>query len=64
MPFEKELDELAKKKARALEMGGAEKVKKQHDKGKFSARERIDHLLDADSFLEVGMFNHSTFPDF
>ena len=28
MPFEKELDELAKKKARALEMGGAEKVKK------------------------------------
>jgi acetyl-CoA carboxylase carboxyltransferase component len=62
MPFEKELDELAKKKARALEMGGAEKVKKQHDQGKFTARERIDHLLDPDSFLEVGMFNHSDVP--
>ena len=36
MPFEKELDELAKKRTRALEKGGAEKVKKQHDKGKFT----------------------------
>jgi acetyl-CoA carboxylase carboxyltransferase component len=62
MPFEKELDELEKKRAWALEMGGSEKVKKQHDKGKFTARERIDRLLDPGSFLEVGMFNHSDVP--
>ena len=62
MPFEKELDEFEKKRARALEMGGSEKVKKQHDKGKFTARERIDRLLDPGSFLEVGMFNHSDVP--
>jgi acetyl-CoA carboxylase carboxyltransferase component len=58
MHFEKELDELAKKRGRALEMGGADKVKRQHDRGKLTARERIDRLLDPGSFLEVGMFNH------
>jgi len=62
MPFEKELKELEERKARALQMGGAEKIKRQHDKGKLTARERIDRLLDADSFLEVGMFNHSDVP--
>lgn len=61
MHFEKELTEFAKKKARALEMGGAEKVKRQHDRGKLTARERIDRLLDPGSFLEVGMFNHFVF---
>ena len=59
MPFEKEIEELKQRRAKALQMGGAEKIKKQHDRGKFTARERIDHLLDPDSFLEVGMFNHS-----
>jgi len=32
---------------------------KQHAKGRLSVRERIDKLLDPDSFFEVGMFNHS-----
>ena len=43
-------------------MGGPEKIKKQHDQGKLTARERIDRLLDPDSFLEVGMLNHSDVP--
>jgi len=62
MAFEKELDELDQRRARALEMGGAEKVKKQHARGKWTARQRIERLLDPDSFLEVGMFNHSDVP--
>ena len=62
MPFEKELQDLAQRRARALEMGGEEKVHKQHAKGRFSARERIDRLLDPGSFLEVGMLNHSDVP--
>ena len=33
MAFEKELDELDQRRGRALEMGGAEKVKKQHARG-------------------------------
>ena len=55
MPFEKQMKELEKRRARALEMGGGEKIKKQHDKGRFTARERIDKLLDPGSFLD-GMF--------
>ncbi len=62
MPFEKQMKEFAQKKARALEMGGAEKIKRQHERGKLTARERIDRLLDSGSFLEVGRFNHSDVP--
>jgi acetyl-CoA carboxylase carboxyltransferase component len=62
MAFEKELDELNRRRTRALEMGGAEKIKKQHTKGKLTARQRIEQLLDPNSFLEIGMFNHSDMP--
>jgi len=62
MTFEKQMKELEKRRARALEMGGRDKIKKQHDKGRFTARERIEKLLDPGSFLEVGMFNHSDVP--
>jgi len=36
-------------------MGGPEKVKRQHDKGWLTAQERIDRLLDPDSFMEIGL---------
>ena len=62
MAFEKELKELEKRRHKALEQGGAEKVRKQHDRGRFTARERIDRLLDADSFMEMGIFSHSDMP--
>ena len=62
MPFNKEIKELERRKERALEMGGADKIKKQHDRGKLTARERIDRLVDSESFLEVGMLNHSDVP--
>ena len=62
MAFDKELKELERRRANALQMGGAEKIQKQHEKGKLSARERIDRLLDPGSFLEVGMLNHSDVP--
>ena len=62
MPFEKELQELERRRQQALEMGGSEKVARQHAKGKLTARERIDRVLDPGSFKEVGMFNHSDVP--
>jgi len=62
MPFEKELAELKQRKEKALQMGGAKKVKIQHDHGKYAVRERIPRLLDKDTFLEVGMFNCSDMP--
>lgn len=37
--------------------GGDKRIKKQHDKGKLTARERIDYLIDEDSyFFEIGAF--------
>jgi len=36
--------------------GGPERVQAQHDKGKLTARERLDLLLDPDSFVEMDMF--------
>ena len=47
------LDELK----REAELGGGEKrLKAQHDKGKLSARERLDLLLDEGSFVELDRF--------
>ena len=62
MPFEKEMTELEQRKEKALQMGGPKKVKIQHDGGRYTARERIPHLLDPGTFLEVGMFNCSDVP--
>jgi acetyl-CoA carboxylase carboxyltransferase component len=36
--------------------GGEERIKKQHSAGKLTARERIEKLLDPNSFVEVNMF--------
>ena len=47
------LDEL---NAKALLGGGEERIKKQHEGGKLTARERIDLLLDPGSFLEFDRF--------
>ena len=47
-------DQLLNKRAKAKEGGGEERLKKQHAQGKLSARERIDVLLDSDSFNEIG----------
>ncbi|MBI3976251.1 MAG: methylmalonyl-CoA carboxyltransferase, partial [Armatimonadetes bacterium] len=37
-------------------MGGAERVRRQHDAGKLTARERLDLLLDPGSFVEFDRF--------
>jgi methylmalonyl-CoA decarboxylase subunit alpha len=58
LPFDSELDELRKRTERALAMGGAEKLKKRRTQGLLNARERLDALLDSDSFIESGM--HAT----
>ena len=53
---------LSKRKNDALKQGGAEKVKIQHGKGRLTARERIDRLLDHNSFFEFGMLACSDIP--
>ncbi len=54
MTWQPELDELRAREAFAKQMGGADKVKRQHDGGRLTVRERIDALLDDGSFHEVG----------
>ena len=54
MSWQPELDELRRREQLAHRMGGADKVKRQHDGGRLTVRERIDGLLDQDSFHEVG----------
>ncbi len=49
-----ELDELTARRKLAEAMGGAEKVKRQKDRGKLNVRERMTMLLDAGSFREIG----------
>ena len=44
------------KNLQALEGGGKARVEAQHKKGKLTARERIDLLLDENSFEEIGKF--------
>ena len=44
-------------KRRQVELGGGDdRIDKQHEKGKWTARERIDYLLDEGSFIELNPF--------
>ncbi|WFU21867.1 carboxyl transferase domain-containing protein [Bradyrhizobium sp. CB1717] len=54
MNWKPELDELARREAFARKMGGVDKVKRQHDQGRLTVRERIDKLIDKGSFHEIG----------
>jgi acetyl-CoA carboxylase carboxyltransferase component len=63
MAFEKVLDELAGRKARALAMGGADKVARRRAEGVLNARERIEALLDPGSFVESGLYATSHRPE-
>jgi len=48
-------DKLHALREKAFAGGGEKKIEKQHEKGKLTARERIDLLLDEDSFEEFDM---------
>ncbi|HKS04721.1 MAG TPA: acyl-CoA carboxylase subunit beta [Gemmatimonadaceae bacterium] len=56
MSLREKLDLLDRRRAESEEGGGAERVKAQHAKGKLSARERLDALLDEGSFVELDRF--------
>ena len=54
MAWTPELQELEKRKALAVRMGGPERVKRQHDGGRLTIRERIDRIADGETFREIG----------
>jgi acetyl-CoA carboxylase carboxyltransferase component len=49
------VDDLHARRERAKLGGGAERIAKQHERGKLTARERIDLLVDPGTFVEVGI---------
>ncbi len=54
MSWQPEIDELRRREELARRMGGPEKIKRQHDAGRMTIRERLDALLDEGSFHEIG----------
>ena len=59
MSWENDISELRRRQALAQDMGGAERVAKHRALGKLTVRERVDGLLDAGSFQEVGSITGS-----
>src|SRR6266699_2780540 len=49
----KRIEEVAERKAEALQGGGAQAIERQHARGKLTARERLELLLDPGSFVET-----------
>ena len=56
MAHEKMLEDLAARRAKALGMGGPDKLAKRAAQGMLDARSRLDLLLDAGSFVESGLY--------
>jgi hypothetical protein len=52
--WEPELEELRRREELARQMGGEERVARQHESGRLPVRERIERLFDAGTFHETG----------
>src|SRR5438270_8457053 len=54
-PMNERIEELAARKEQARKAGSPRAVQRQHDRGKMTARERVEYLLDEGSFQELDM---------
>ena len=59
MSWDKEVKEIKKREDLSLNQGGEESVRIQHEKGRKTLRERLDIILDKDSFDELGKISGS-----
>ncbi len=62
--MQEKINRLRDQKQVALLGGGIERIQKQHQKGKLTARERIELLVDRNSFEEIGMLKEHRSHDF
>ena len=53
MSWKNEVGEIKKRLRLIQQMGGKDKIKRQHDAGRTTVRERILSLLDKNSFKEI-----------
>lgn len=63
MKFQEQIAEHERRKAKAMAMGGPEKLERLKKKGLLNARERIEYLLDPGTFFESGLFATSANPE-
>lgn len=56
MTNQTKVEELRRRRATTIMGGGEPRIKKQHEAGKLTARERIERLVDPESFQETGLF--------
>src|SRR5512140_3836492 len=54
--IEERIHELERRRVVVRKGGGDERIEKQHKAGKLTARERVDRLVDSNSFQEIGLF--------
>ncbi len=62
--MQEKINQLLKKRENAKLGGGEDRIKAQHEKGKLTARERIELLVDESSFDELDMFVQHRAKDF
>src|SRR5467141_3611284 len=55
MSMRDKVEELRRRRAEALRMGGEERLRRQRERGKLDARARLELLLDPRSFVEIGL---------
>jgi acetyl-CoA carboxylase carboxyltransferase component len=58
--WQPEIDELRKREELGRRMGGVDKIKRHHDGGKLTVRERVAGILDEGSFHEIGAITGKT----
>jgi acetyl-CoA carboxylase carboxyltransferase component len=62
MAWDDRMRDFHARRAKARGMGGPERLARRRAAGALNARERVERLLDAGSFLEIGTFNTSDVP--
>ena len=64
MPWEKAIEEIEYIKELAKEMGGTDRIERQHSGGRYTVRERIEKIVDPGTFLEaMAMMGAATYED-
>ena len=64
MGLQENLQELTRRNEEALQGGGPDRIKKHHEQGKLTARERVELLLDPGTFVELDRFKTHRCTDF
>jgi acetyl-CoA carboxylase carboxyltransferase component len=62
-PLRERLEDLNKRKEAAYHAGSEKAVQRQHERGKMTARERVEYLLDPGSFVELDLLARNRCPE-